>query len=30
MVIKSSACTFDVLVRSYNSGDQGFLNEVFM
>ncbi|CAN6296256.1 unnamed protein product [Urochloa humidicola] len=36
MVIEPSACTFDALirkrrtVRSYNGGDQGFLNEVFV
>ncbi|PAN51215.1 hypothetical protein PAHAL_9G578900 [Panicum hallii] len=36
MVIEPSACTFEALirkrrtVRSYNGGDQGFLNEVFV
>lgn len=36
MVIEPSRCTFDALVRgrrtirSYNGGDQGFLNEVFV
>ncbi|XP_066384023.1 UDP-glucuronate:xylan alpha-glucuronosyltransferase 2-like isoform X2 [Miscanthus floridulus] len=36
MVIEPSACTFDALIRdrrtirSYNGGDQGFLNEVFV
>ncbi|XP_039829714.1 UDP-glucuronate:xylan alpha-glucuronosyltransferase 2-like isoform X2 [Panicum virgatum] len=36
MVVEPSACTFEALVRqrrtvrSYNGGDQGFLNEVFV
>lgn len=36
MVIEPSACTFEALlrgrraIRSYNGGDQGFLNEVFV
>jgi lipopolysaccharide biosynthesis glycosyltransferase len=36
MVIEPSTCTFDALIRnrrsirSYNGGDQGFLNEVFV